>query len=179
MERSKVISRVYNEPVVSALITQFHWFECRKYEQEGKPWSECICFTNIKQKRESIHLVHVEMQGHHCDEVKLVINSQETISLELFSPKCNPEDLHLIPILYYFVLPLSVLERICSAQEIQVLGYDCGERKANMISPIQAFRIYYSSIVDSTKFLDAFSGIRPRYYSFGDWLSGRIGEIIL
>ncbi len=193
MRRSKIINGVYNEPVIQSVITSLVPFDGLRYDkQDYVRKKETITFTNIKRKKESIHLIFV---GYHstsmlctdyCDVVRIVCDSSEVFTLERFNGVfadgtcCGFDDVH-ISIKYSddgkpvpFIIPDSLLERICSASDIQVLGYGGEHRLVNIVTSPRVFRVYYNIAVDETKYEDSFKRLSPVYFDFWERLKGNI-----
>lgn len=168
LTKTDFIRNVYNEPVINAVITGLKYFNILHGE------GSYLFFQNIRIGDKSIHLVHAASDEYGANDIRIVLDSSDTVTLKKFTTELNRGDLHLEDGVPYYQISDKELERICEASSIQFLGYKSEERIVDFTSSPSAFRAYYSVIVDEKKYINPYHGLSPVYYNFGARLSGRV-----
>ena len=168
LTKTDFIRNVYNEPVINAVITELKYF--RIIHGIG----EHLYFQNIRIGDKSIHLVNADGYEYGARDIRIVLDSSDTITLKEFTTELNRGDLHLSNGVPYYHISDKELERICEASSIQFLGYHGNERIVDFTNSPSAFRAYYTVIVDERKYINQYHGLSPEYFDFWNRLSGRI-----
>ena len=174
MERNDFIAKVYNEPVINAVITKLRLIEY--YDKMNDSWCH-FHLMHLSVKGKPVNLLSVDDSWNHNKLYICLLDSGETIKLKKYSTSLLREDLHLDDDddyleKDYYQFSKQELERICSASKIQVLGYtdaysDEDSRGTDVTTDPRVFRAYYALFIDETKFNNPFDGFSAGYYSGG------------